>query len=77
MFSLPIVVRFDVFKNAGLGLEPSSVSFSVNELDFRGVKEWRFPTRFQRAKRIRGGAVAMKGEMEASRGATAVPERVR
>ena len=77
VFSLPIVVRFDVFKDAGLGLAPGNVPFSVNELDFRGVKEWRFPTRFQRAKRIRGGAVAVKCEMEDSGGATAVPEKLR
>ena len=77
MLALSIVVRFDVFKDAGLGLAPSNVSFPVNELNFQGVKEWRFPTRFQRMKRIRGGAVAVKCEMEASGGATAVPERVR
>ena len=39
VFSLPIVIRFDVFKDAGFGHAPSNVSFSVNELDFQCVKE--------------------------------------
>ena len=39
MFSLPIVVRLDVFKDTGLGHAPSNVSFSVNEFDFQCVKE--------------------------------------
>ncbi len=39
MFSLPIVIRFDVFKDAGFGHAPSNVSFSVNKFDFQCVKE--------------------------------------
>ncbi len=39
VFSLPIVIRFDVFKYAGFGHAPSNVSFSVNELDFQGMKK--------------------------------------
>ncbi len=39
VFSLPIVVRFDVFKDSGIGHIPSRVSFSMNELDFQGMKK--------------------------------------
>ncbi len=39
VFSLPIVVRFDVFKDSGFGHTPSRVSFSMNELDFQGMKK--------------------------------------
>ena len=39
VFSLPIVIRFNVFKDAGSGHAPSNVSFSVNEFDFQCVKE--------------------------------------
>ncbi len=39
VFSLPIVIRFDVFKDTGFCHAPSNVSFSVNELDFQSVKE--------------------------------------
>ncbi len=39
VFSLPIVIRFDVFKDTGLSHAPSNVSFSVNEFDFQCVKE--------------------------------------
>ena len=39
VFSLPIIIRFDVFKDTGLSHAPSQVPFSVNEFDFQGVKE--------------------------------------
>ena len=39
MFSLSIVIRFDVFKDSGFGHAPSKVSFSVNELDFQSMKK--------------------------------------
>ncbi len=39
VLSLSIVIRFDVFKDAGFGHAPSKVSFSVNKLDFQCVKE--------------------------------------
>ena len=39
VFSLPIAIRFNVFKDAGSGHAPSNVSFSVNEFDFQCVKE--------------------------------------
>lgn len=37
--SLPIIIRFDVFKDTGLGPAPSHVPFSVNEFNFQGMKE--------------------------------------
>ena len=39
MFSLPIVIRFDVLKDSGFGRSPGSVSFSVNEFDFQRVEK--------------------------------------
>ena len=39
VFSLPIVIRFNVFKDVRFGHAPSNVSFSVNELHFQSVKE--------------------------------------
>ena len=39
MFSLPIVIRFDVLKDSMYGDASSRVSFPVNELDFQGVKK--------------------------------------
>ena len=39
MLSLPIVIRFDVFKDTGLSHAASLVSFSVNEFNFQRVKK--------------------------------------
>ena len=39
VFSLPIVIRFDVLKNTGLRPAPSPVPFSMNQFDFQGMKE--------------------------------------
>jgi hypothetical protein len=39
MLSLPIVIRFDVFKDAELSHAASLVSFSVNEFNFQRVKK--------------------------------------
>ena len=39
MFSLPIVIRFDVLKYSMFGNAPSCVSFTVNEFDFQCVKK--------------------------------------
>ena len=39
MFSLPIVIRFDVLKDSMFGDAPSRVPFSVNEFDFQRVKK--------------------------------------
>ena len=39
VFSLPIVVRFNVFKYPGFCHAPSGVPFTVNEFDFQRVKK--------------------------------------
>ena len=39
MFSLPIVIRFDVLKDSMFGDASSQVSFSVNQFDFQRVKK--------------------------------------
>ena len=39
VFSLPIVIRFDVLKDTGLGHVPPGVSFSVNEFNFQGMEK--------------------------------------
>jgi hypothetical protein len=39
VFSLPIVIRFDVLKDTGLGPAPSPVPFSIDKFDFERVKE--------------------------------------
>ena len=39
MPSLPIVIRFDVLKDTGLGHAPSPVPFSINKFDFERVEE--------------------------------------
>ena len=39
VFSLPIVIRFDVLKDSMFGDASSHVSFSVNEFDFQRVKK--------------------------------------
>lgn len=39
MFSLPIIIRFNLFKNTGFGSAPCHVPCSVNEFDFQGVQE--------------------------------------
>lgn len=39
VFSLPIIIRFDIFKESGFCHAPSHVSFSVNEFDFQRVKK--------------------------------------
>ena len=39
MFSLPIVVHFDVLKDSGCCHAPSCVTFPVNELNFQRMEE--------------------------------------
>ena len=39
VFSLPIVIRFDVLKDTGSGSAPSRVPFPVNEFDFQRVEK--------------------------------------
>ncbi len=39
VFSLPIVIRFDVLKESMFGDASSHVSFAVNEFDFQRVKK--------------------------------------
>ena len=39
VFSLPIVIRLDVFKYAGIRPAPSAVPFAVNQFDFQRVKK--------------------------------------
>ena len=39
MFSLPIVVRFDVLKYSMFGNTSSRISFAVNEFDFQCVEK--------------------------------------
>ena len=39
MFSLPIVIRFDVLKDSMFGDASSYVSFSMNEFDLQRVKK--------------------------------------
>ena len=39
VFSLPIVIRFDVLKNTGCGPAPRPVPFAVNEFDFQRMKK--------------------------------------
>ena len=39
MFSLPIVIRFDVLKDSGFCHLPSRVTFSVNEFDFQRMEK--------------------------------------
>ena len=39
VLSLPIVIRFDVLKDRGLGHAPSPVPFSMDEFHFERVKE--------------------------------------
>ena len=39
VFSLPIVIRFDVLKDTGSSTAPSRVPFPVNEFDFQGMKK--------------------------------------
>ena len=39
VFSLPIVIRFDVLKYSMFGNASSRVSFAVNEFDFQRVKK--------------------------------------
>ncbi len=39
MFSLPIVIRFDVLKDSMFGDASSHVSFPVNEFDFQRVEK--------------------------------------
>jgi len=39
VFSLPVVIGFDVLKDSGFCLATSSVPFSVNEFDFQCVKK--------------------------------------
>ncbi len=39
MFSLPIVIRFDVLKDSMFGDASSGVAFAVNELDFQSMKK--------------------------------------
>ena len=39
VFSLPIVIRFDVLKNSGLSPAPCHVPFSVNEFNLQGMEE--------------------------------------
>ena len=39
MFSLPIVIRFNVFEDSGYCHSSSSVPFTVNELDFQCVEK--------------------------------------
>ena len=38
-FSLPIIIRFDIFKDTGLCPAPIHVTFSANKFDFQGVQE--------------------------------------
>ena len=39
VFSLPIVIRFDVLEDTGLRHAPSQVSFAMNQFDFQRVKK--------------------------------------
>ena len=39
VFSLPVVIRFDVLKDSGFSFAPSSVPFSMNEFDFQCVEK--------------------------------------
>ena len=39
VFSLPIIIHFDVFKDTGLGQTTGHVPFSVNKFDFQSMKE--------------------------------------
>ncbi len=39
MFSLPIVIRFDVLKDSVFGNASGRVTFTVNEFDFQRVEE--------------------------------------
>ena len=39
MFSLPIVIRFDVLKDSMYSDASSGVAFAVNELDFQRVEK--------------------------------------
>ncbi len=39
VFSLPIVIRFNVLKDSAFSDASSQVSFAVNELDFQRVKK--------------------------------------
>lgn len=39
VFSLPIIIRFNVFKDTGFGHAPRHVPLPVNQFDFQGMKE--------------------------------------
>ncbi len=39
VFSLPIIIRFNVFKDADFGLASRHVPLPVNQFDFQGMKE--------------------------------------
>ena len=64
MFSLSIVIRFDVFENSGCCHASSGVPFAVNELDFQRVK-----------KALHRGIVVTVGSAPHAAAQTVVPDQ--